>query len=64
VRWRLADGAELLMVANVGETPCEAPFAVTGRVLFELPQGLVQVTPSRTLPGWSVAVAIKDSPDQ
>ena len=61
VRWRLGDGAQLTLIANLGDTPCKAPFESGGRVLYESEEGIAARAATAALPGWSVAVLIDDT---
>lgn len=64
VRWRLANNVEMSVLANLSDTPCAAPLAPAGRVLFETHAGLAENAATKPLPGWSVAVLLDDAPTQ
>ena len=64
LRWRLGDGTQLTMIANLGDTPCKVPFEPDGRVLFETEAGIAAQAAATALPGWSVAVLIDDTASQ
>lgn len=64
VHWRLGDGARLSLIANLGDAACEAPFEVSGRVLFETEPGIAARAATVPLPGWAVAVLLDDAPVQ
>jgi malto-oligosyltrehalose trehalohydrolase len=56
VTWRLDDGAELSVVANLSERPIgELHWAVRGRVIWREPAGLAMDQTVSDLPPWSVA---------
>lgn len=57
VRWRLGDGSQLHLVANLSGTPAARVAGLPGRVLFETENGLAQ---AGDLPPWSVAVTLGD----
>ena len=58
VRWRLADGAVLTLIANLRDDPCAAPIAPQGRVLHESLADSGDGAADGTLPGWSVVVLL------
>ncbi len=58
VRWRLRDGVQLDLIANLGDAPCAAPLVSAGRVLYETAPGIAAAAANEAMPGWSVAVTI------
>jgi malto-oligosyltrehalose trehalohydrolase len=56
VTWRLDDGAELSVLANLSEHPIGGlDWAVRGRVIWQEPAGFILDRTVRDLPAWSVA---------
>ena len=57
VRWRFADGAELSLVANLGNAPVPYYSAIVprGQPLYLHPPGLILELAAKRLPPWSVA---------
>jgi uncharacterized membrane protein len=49
------------LLANLSDTPCDAPVAATGRVLFETQAGVAENAATGPLPGWAVAVLLEDA---
>lgn len=61
VRWRLADGSVLTLIANLQADPGAVPWTAPGRVLFETTPGILRASMDGTLPGWTVAVGLDDA---
>jgi hypothetical protein len=67
VSWRLGDGHDLIMVANLRDTPWTLPTALPelggalGRLVYESAPGADASLHSGTLSPWSVVVRINDA---
>jgi maltooligosyltrehalose trehalohydrolase len=68
VKWRLGDGSDLIMLANLSDTdwtlPALASQAWAGKLIYETSPGLSAGLQSGTLPPWSVVVRLNDAPLQ
>lgn len=55
VAWRLGDGSELSLAANLGDSSAAFSAAASGRCLFEQPAGTADALSRDRLPPWSAA---------
>ena len=63
VRWRLGDGARLVLVANLAAAPAPGAQPPPGEVLFTTPPDTALRCAAGAMPAWSVVVALQDVAD-
>ncbi len=61
VHWRLGDGSDLHLAANLGPTPCSTIDMPQGRLLFTTFESSNATPITQTLPGWSVVWMLQES---
>lgn len=59
VRWILGDGAELMLLANPGDSVDSAPMAPRGRAIYESAPGIAAA--AGELPAWSAVALLADA---
>lgn len=55
VRWRLGDGARLMLLANLGDSPAEGPLDFSGTAVYLSQPDLPAIFASGYMPPWCVA---------
>jgi maltooligosyltrehalose trehalohydrolase len=60
VCWRLGEGSELTLLANLGESEVPLPAPLAGEVLFALPESLDPRAAQGKLPSWAVLWLLKE----
>lgn len=61
VRWCLADGAQLTLLANLGDTSVEGIPPITGTSVYQSQTDLVKIFSTGTLPPWCAAWFLKET---
>jgi malto-oligosyltrehalose trehalohydrolase len=61
VAWRLGDGSELSVIANLGHAPAPFSAATSGRLLFAQPEGAADALRGGHLPPWSAVFHLAEA---
>jgi maltooligosyltrehalose trehalohydrolase len=61
VRWRLADGAQMTLLANLGDRPAEGILRFTGTAFYLSQPDLPEIFSMGHLPPWCAAWFIEES---
>jgi 1,4-alpha-glucan branching enzyme/maltooligosyltrehalose trehalohydrolase len=61
VRWRLGDGSQLTLLANLGDSPVEGTLPFTDRAIYLSQSDLPEIYATGWMPLWSAAWFIKET---
>jgi hypothetical protein len=61
VRWRLSDGASLLLLANLGNAPVAVQLHIAGSAIYVSQTDLLAAFAAGSMPAWCVAWFISEA---